>query len=186
MTADFKALDIGYEVQKSFANKFFSNKNVAKGLIDNTSAALLDELYKLIKIYVSTYLQIKFSKPYGVIMIKFPSFRPLQQTSSKKDAEKIVKNIIKISVKIGMLERSDKFSAQEKASLVRTQRNLRTIAMTLISFYQVDHTYDRSFLTRHVAELKDDLKELVRPHLTEKSLARIDFVLDFFSQVQNS
>ena len=53
MTADFKALDIGYEVQRSFANKFFSNKNVAKGLIDNTSAALLDELYKLIKIYVS-------------------------------------------------------------------------------------------------------------------------------------
>lgn len=55
MTADFKALDIGYEVQRSFANKFFSNKNVAKGLIDNTSAALLDELYKLIKIYVSGF-----------------------------------------------------------------------------------------------------------------------------------
>ncbi len=52
MTADFKALDISYEVQRSFANKFFSNKNVAKGLIDATSAALLDELYKLIKIYV--------------------------------------------------------------------------------------------------------------------------------------
>ena len=52
MTADFKALDISYEVQKSFANKFFSNKNVAKGLIDSTSAALLDQLYKLIKIYV--------------------------------------------------------------------------------------------------------------------------------------
>lgn len=58
MTADFKALDIGYEVQKSFANKFFSNKNVAKGLIDATSAALLDELYKLIKIYVSNTFYI--------------------------------------------------------------------------------------------------------------------------------
>ena len=58
MTADFKALDISYEVQKSFANKFFSNKNVAKGLIDNTSAALLDELYKLIKTYVSSPLQL--------------------------------------------------------------------------------------------------------------------------------
>ena len=53
MTADFKALDISYEVQRSFANKFFSNKNVAKGLIDSTSAALLDELYKLVKLYVS-------------------------------------------------------------------------------------------------------------------------------------
>ena len=53
MTADFRALDISYEVQKSFANKFFSNKNVAKGLIDNSSATLLDELYKLVKIFVS-------------------------------------------------------------------------------------------------------------------------------------
>ena len=53
MTADFKALDIGYEVQRSFANKFFSNKSVVKGLIDDTSAHLLDELYKLLKIYVS-------------------------------------------------------------------------------------------------------------------------------------
>ncbi len=59
------------------------------------------------------------------------------QTSNKKEAEKIVRNVIKISVKIGMLERSDKFSAAEKASLADTQRNLRTIAMTLISFYQV-------------------------------------------------
>ena len=59
------------------------------------------------------------------------------QTKNKKDSEKLVKNIIKISVKVGMLERSDKFSPAEKASLVNTQRNLRTIAMTLISFYQV-------------------------------------------------
>lgn len=58
MTADFKALDISYEVQKRFANKFLSHKNVAKGLIDNTSAALLDELYKLIKIYVSTNMYV--------------------------------------------------------------------------------------------------------------------------------
>eukprot|EP00095_Tigriopus_kingsejongensis_P001775 maker-scaffold339_size202159-snap-gene-1.21 protein:Tk01775 transcript:maker-scaffold339_size202159-snap-gene-1.21-mRNA-1 annotation:"tumor necrosis factor alpha-induced protein 8-like protein" len=156
MTADFKALDIGYEVQRSFANKFFSNKNVAKGLIDDTSAALLDELYKLVKIY----------------------------TQSKKDAEKIVKNIIKISVKVGMLERSDKFSSTEKQALFNIQRNLRTVAMTLISFFQVDHTYDRNFLIKYVSDLQGDLKSLVKPHLTEKSLGRIDQVLDFFSNAQ--
>ncbi len=55
MTADFKALDVGYAVQRSFANKFFSNKTVAKGLIDDTSGQLLDELYKLVKTYVSVY-----------------------------------------------------------------------------------------------------------------------------------
>ena len=45
--------------------------------------------------------------------------------------------MIKISVKVGMLERSDKFTTPERASLVNIQRNLRTVAMTMISFYQV-------------------------------------------------
>jgi len=129
MTADCRSLDIGYEVQKSFANKFFSNKNVAKGLIDSTSAALLDELYRLVKIYVSL--------SHNQICTYFFFNTNHFQTKNKKEAEKVVKNIIKISVKIGMLERSDKFNAEEKSSLVNTQRNLRTIAMTLISFYQV-------------------------------------------------
>jgi hypothetical protein len=55
MTTDFKALDFSYEVQRSFANKIFSNKSVAKSFIDGNSAALLDELYKLVKIYVSLF-----------------------------------------------------------------------------------------------------------------------------------
>ena len=58
--------------------------------------------------------------------------RPFPQTKNKKDAEKVVKNIIKISVKVGMLESSEKFSAEERQRLARIQRNLRTIAMTLI------------------------------------------------------
>ena len=58
MTADsFKAIDVGYAVQRSFANKFFANKTIAKGLIDENSAQLLDELYKLAKIYVSSQRQ---------------------------------------------------------------------------------------------------------------------------------
>ena len=52
-----------FQVQKSFANKLFSNKNVAKGLIDNTSAALLDELYKLVKLYVSESSRRLFERP---------------------------------------------------------------------------------------------------------------------------
>jgi len=46
----------------------------------------------------------------------------------------------------------------------------------------VDHTYDRAFLIQHVNDLQADLKELVRPHLTEKSLGRIEHVLGFMSQ----
>ena len=51
--ADFKASVVAYEVQKSFANKFFSNKTVAKSLIDDTSGNLLDNLYLLLYVFVS-------------------------------------------------------------------------------------------------------------------------------------
>ena len=50
---EFKASLVAFEVQKSFANKFFSNKAVAKTLIDDTSSHLLDNLYLLLYVFVS-------------------------------------------------------------------------------------------------------------------------------------
>lgn len=104
------------------------------------------------------------------------------QTKSKKEAEKLVKNLIKISVKLGMLERSDKFTPSERQCLLGVQRNLRTVAMTLISFHQVDHTYDLAFLIGYLEDLKRDLRALARPHLTDKSVSRINHVMDFFAR----
>ena len=43
------------------------------------------------------------------------------QTKSKKDSEKTTRNIIKMSVKIGMLQRGDKFTKEEKDSLIMIQ-----------------------------------------------------------------
>ena len=53
--SDFKASDVAIEVQKHFANKFFSNKTVAKSLIDETSGNLLDNLYLLLFAFVSIH-----------------------------------------------------------------------------------------------------------------------------------
>ena len=50
---EFRASLVAFEVQKSFANKFFSNKTVAKSLIDDTSSHLLDNLYLLLYVFVS-------------------------------------------------------------------------------------------------------------------------------------
>ena len=55
---DFKASVVAYEVQKSFANKFFSNKTVAKSMIDDTSGNLLDNLYLLLYVFVSSNRKI--------------------------------------------------------------------------------------------------------------------------------
>ena len=50
---EFKARIVAFEVQKNFANKFFSNKTVAKSLIDEKSGNLLDNLYLLLYVFVS-------------------------------------------------------------------------------------------------------------------------------------
>lgn len=68
----FKAKDIGLRAQKKILSRMAS-KNVAKVFIDETTSSLLDNVYRLTK----------------------------QQYGSKKDAEKLVKNIIKIVIKIG-------------------------------------------------------------------------------------
>ena len=65
---DFTANSVAYEVQKSFANKIFSNKTVAKRLIDGNSAKLLDHLYDLIKTFVSYTLNF-VGKCYLAIII---------------------------------------------------------------------------------------------------------------------
>ena len=138
---DFKASVVAFEVQKSFASKFFSNKLVVKGLIDDTSAKLLDNLYNLLHVFVSR-------------VVLDDSNCHVLQTKSKKDSEKTTRNIIKMSVKIGMLQRGDKFSKEEREGLMRIQKTLRTVAMTLISFYQVEHTFDRGFVIKYLTELE--------------------------------
>ena len=96
------------------------------------------------------------------------------QTKNKKESEKTTRNIIKISIKLGMLLRGDKFSTEEKQKLVKIQKNLRTVAMTLISFYEVDHTYDRNFVIKYLTELETLLKNLITNHLTDKSVSRVE------------
>ena len=59
---DFKASIVAYEVQKSFANKFFSNKTVAKSLIDDASSHLLDNLHLLLYVFVSIVYRGKYAE----------------------------------------------------------------------------------------------------------------------------
>merc|ERR1712223_999579 len=57
---------------------------------------------------------------------------------------------------------------------MKIHKNLRTIAMTLISFFEVDHTYDRNFVIKYLTELETLLKKLITKHLTEKSVSRVE------------
>ena len=52
-SSEFKSSQVAYEVQKNFANKFLTSQKVAKSLIDEASASLLDNLYLLLYMFVS-------------------------------------------------------------------------------------------------------------------------------------
>lgn len=149
--ANFNSKSLSLRVQKKVASKM-STKGVAKTLVDDTTAELLDHLHKVAKL------------EYG----------------NKKDAEKLVKYVVKIVVKIGILIRNDQFNAQELKLLEKFQQKFHNVIMTAISFHEVDFTYDRDFFSSQVQGLEDILQKVVERHLREKSQKKITLIFGFF------
>lgn len=54
--------------------------------------------------------------------------------------------------------------------------------MTIVSFHQVDFSYERNYLLEQIENCRQHLKNLIENHLTEKSQKRLDFLFDFFSE----
>ncbi|KAK8724864.1 hypothetical protein OTU49_010953, partial [Cherax quadricarinatus] len=153
MGDSFRARDISLKAQKKLLSKM-SNKTMAKNFIDDTLASILDNMYSLAKAY----------------------------TGNKKEAEKLVKNIIKIVVKINILYRNEQFSQEDLRVANQLRHKFTTIVKTIISFFEVDFTFDKAFLTKNINDCRGLLKQLVGNHLTDKSIGRIDHVLDFFTE----
>lgn len=53
--------------------------------------------------------------------------------------------------------------------------------MIIVSFYDIDFSYDRNYLNNYLSKCREILKELTKRHLTDKTLSRIDKIFDFFS-----
>nr|CAG4648962.1 EOG090X0GLS [Polyphemus pediculus] len=102
----------------------------------------------------------------------------------KKEAEKIVKNIIKIVMKVSLLARNEQFSKDELKMADEFQNKFHKAAKTVISFHEVDFSYDQKFLSQLLVECQNLLKNIVTSHLTDKSLGRIEMVFTFFSNPQ--
>ncbi|MBN3296327.1 TP8L3 protein, partial [Amia calva] len=124
-------------------------------LTDDTSSEILDELYKASREY----------------------------TKNKKEAHKIMKDVIKIALKIGILYRNNQFSQEELETVEKFKKKMNQTAMTAVSFHEVEYTFDRNLLAELLLECKDLLHELVEHHLTAKSHGRIDHVFNHFADV---
>eukprot|EP00794_Sanderia_malayensis_P009809 gene9809-10815_t len=132
-----------------------STKGIAKTFVDDTTAEVFDLVYKLAKV------------EYG----------------NKKEAEKLVKYVVKIIVKVGILLRNDQFNAAEIKMVEQFQTKFHNLVMTVISFHEVEFTFDADYLVAQVKMLEDLLSNTVKRHLSDKSLKRITYIFAFFQRV---
>ena len=144
----FNSKQLGLRIQKKVVGKV-TNKTIIKSFIDDNLASLLDTLHHILKL----------------------------ELGDTKKADKVIKNLIKITVKIGLLYKNHQFNPEELALGLKIRTKFRHAALTVISFSQVDFSYDRGFLVKLVGDIGDMLHKLVNRHLTPKSHQRIDSVV---------
>lgn len=104
----FNSKDIALRAEKKILSKV-ANKTSVQMFIDETTSEILDELYHISKEY----------------------------TGNKAEAQKVIKNLIKIAVKIGVLFRNNRFTKEELGTVQDFKKKLHQGAMTAISFYEV-------------------------------------------------
>ena len=150
--AGFDSKGLGLRAQKKLLGKM-SSKKIAKVFIDDTTARVLDNAHKVLKDYMP----------------------------SKKEADKILKYAIKTVVKIGILYRNDQFNSDELKIAESFKQKFHSVAMTVVSFYTVDFTYDKAFLAQSVEECRLLLKQLISRHLSDKTKGRVDTVFQAFN-----
>lgn len=80
----FSTKSLALQAQKKLMSKM-ATKSVANLFIDDTSSEVLDELYRVTKEY----------------------------TRNRKESQKIIKNLIKMVVKLGVLYRNNQFNSEE-------------------------------------------------------------------------
>ncbi|KAM4861238.1 tumor necrosis factor alpha-induced protein 8-like protein 2 isoform 1-T2 [Thomomys bottae] len=148
----FSSRSLALQAEKKLLSKM-AGRSVVHLFIDETSGEVLDELYRVSKEY----------------------------TRSRPQAQRVIKDLVKVAVKVAVLHRNGCFAPDELALAARFRQKLRQGAMTALSFGEVDFTFEAAVLAGLLAECRDALLELVAHHLTAKSHGRIRRVFDHFS-----
>ncbi|KAL4838646.1 hypothetical protein H8958_004223 [Nasalis larvatus] len=94
----------------------------------------------------------------------------------------MLKNLVKVALKLGLLLRGDQLGREELALLWHFRNQAHFLAMMAISFQQVDFTFDQQVLAVGLLECHDLLHQAVGPQLTAKSHSCINHV---FSHLAN-
>ncbi|KAL1788095.1 tumor necrosis factor alpha-induced protein 8 isoform X2 [Sigmodon hispidus] len=148
----FNSKNLAVQAQKKILGKMVS-KSIAITLNDDTSSEVLDELYRVTKEY----------------------------TQNKKEAVRVIKNLIKTVLKLAILYRNNQFNQDELALMEKFKKKVHQLAMTVVSFHQMEYTFDRNVLSRLLNECRDLLHDIIQRHLIAKSHRPVNNVFDHFS-----
>ncbi|KAG7216417.1 hypothetical protein INR49_001903 [Caranx melampygus] len=152
---EFSSKDMAMKAQKKILSTM-ATKSSVQMFIDDTTSEILDELYRISKEY----------------------------SGNKSEAQKVIKDLIKIAVKVGVLFRNNRFSKEEMGIAQEFKKKLHMGAMTAISFYEVDFTFDKGVMSELLMGCRDLLLKLVNTHLTPKSHGRINHVFNHYSDAE--
>ncbi|XP_063173018.1 tumor necrosis factor alpha-induced protein 8-like protein 2 [Candoia aspera] len=152
MMEAFSSRNLALQAEKKILSRMASKSTITM-VIDETSGAVLDELYRISK----------------------------EHTRSRAESQKVIKDLVKVAVKVSVLYRNQRFSEAELALAEEFRRKLRQGAMTAVSFHEVAFTFEQAVLARLLSECRDLLLRLVEKHLTAKSHGRIRHVFDHFA-----
>lgn len=122
---------------------------------------------KITKLFLSDAVDRVFDTLYSALLTHY----------SKKDAEKVVKNIIKLAVKLGLLARNDMLDKEDLRQLNDVQKQLHSLSLTIISFVQVKYSFERTHLIELLKQLQHSLAPLVSLKLSDKSTRRLEHVI---------
>lgn len=149
-TSEFSSKSIGLKIQKKVASKFAAS-SMAKNFIDENFSKLLDTVHEIAAAELD-----------------------------KQKADKLIKNIIKMVVKIAILYKNGKFTPEELSIGLKLREKLKTVVLTVVSFHEVDFSYDSTFLITLINEVASLTHNLIQRHLTEKSHGRVDNIVSCF------
>ncbi|KJH53526.1 hypothetical protein DICVIV_00271 [Dictyocaulus viviparus] len=138
---NFSATSFTMKAQKKIASKL-STRKVTKLFLSDDIDRIFESLYSVLRTYYS-----------------------------KNDAEKVVKNVIKLSVKMALLARNDLLSQSDRKQLTVVQKQLHSLTLTIISFVQ-SGKLSREYLEKireRKAQIRLNIKySFERSHLIEK------------------
>ena len=82
---------------------------------------------------------------------------------------------------MGLLQRNQQLNVADDVKLAEIRTALRAVAMSVVSFYELEFSFDRAYLIKSFERCRTTIQALIKSHLTDKTQDRCDQVFDFLT-----